>query len=151
MKKEWEIVDEFISNDIQCFIAEWESANRSDSPYTKIKDDGFYQYKGYCVIPAGYSQRGIVYEYEYGFLIAHLRNPNPIANYKKGTPHKYYVPGGITYRDWGYGDLKRYTKSDWVIGFDAGHYGDCDGDLSRMGHKKIWPTSNSNANCWRNK
>ena len=136
MIDEWKIVEEFISGGIQCFIAKWERGARPDKAYTDISMDGFYQYNGYCVIPAGCSLRGVIDKYQYTYLKRFLKNPNRIANYKIGHPPDYDVHGGISYRDWGYGNLQHYPRSEWVIGFDTGHYGDFEGDVSGYGFKK---------------
>ena len=136
MKDEWKIEEGFISGGIQCFIAKWERGARPDRASARISDRGFYQYNGYCIIPPGFSLRGIVDMSQYDYLKRHLKNPNQIANYKMGYPTDYDVHGGITYRDWGYGDLQRFPRSDWVIGFDTGHYGDCEGDSGGAGFKK---------------
>jgi len=136
MKDEWKTEEEFISKGIRCFIAKWERGARPDRAYADISEDGFYQYNGYCIIPAGYSLCGIVDEYAYDFIKEHLRNPNQIVNYKIGHPTNYDVHGGITYRDWGYGNLQRYPRSEWVIGFDTGHYGDFEDCAGGYGFKK---------------
>ena len=136
MRDEWKIVEAFVSRGIKCFIAKLERGECPDRAYADISEEGFYQYSGYCVIPAGHSMCGIVDKYQYDFLLTHLKKRNRISNYKIGYLKKYDVHGGITYRDWGYGDLKCYPKTEWVIGFDTGHYGDCEGDRGGYGFKK---------------
>lgn len=132
----WKIVDEFVSQGIRCFIAKLERGEGPDNIYAKIFENGFYQYNGYCVIPACHSLRGIVDKYEYAFLSTHLKDPNRIANYKIGNPQGYDIHGGITYRDWGYGDLKQYPRTEWIIGFDTAHLGDFEDNSVRRGYKK---------------
>lgn len=136
MKNEWEIVNEFTSGGIQCFIVKWERGERPDRSWADFNEDGFYQYNGYCVSPTGYSLRGIVDEYEYEFLRKHLKNSYKLANYKKGKPRDYNVHGGITYRDWGYGDHKQYPSTEWILGFDTGHLGDSETNSMDRGYKK---------------
>ena len=136
MKNEWKIVDDFVSHGIQCFIAKWERGERPDNDWADIGEAGFYQYNGYCVVPSCHSLRGVVDEYEYKFLKTHLKNPNRIWGYKEGNPKDYDVHGGVTYRDWGYGGMRQYPVTEWIIGFDTGHLGDSEVDLYERGYKK---------------
>jgi hypothetical protein len=136
MKDEWEIVNEFTSQRIRCFIAKWTRGERPDKSWAEFSEDGFYQYNGYCVIPPCLSLRGIVDKYEYEYLKTHLKNSNHIFNYKKGNPRDYDVHGGITYRNWGYGNLKQYSRCEWIIGFDTGHWGDSEVNSFGRGYKK---------------
>ena len=80
MKDEWKIVNEFVSHGIHCFIAKLERGERPDKDWANITEAGFYQYNGYCVVPSGYSLRGIIEEPEYDFLKARLKNPSRIWN-----------------------------------------------------------------------
>lgn len=136
MINEWTIVNEFAAHGIQCFIAKWEWGERPDRSWADYGEDGFYQYNGYCVIPPCNSLRGIVDKYEYEYSKTHLKNPNCIFCYKKGNPRDYNVHGGITYRDWGYGDRKQYSATEWIIGFDTAHSGDREVNSFEKGYKK---------------
>lgn len=136
MKNEWKIVDDFVSHGIQCFIAKWERGERPDNAWADNDNDGFYQYNGYCIVPSCHSLRGIVDKYEYEFLKPFLRNPNRIWRYKEGNPEDYDVHGGVTYRDWGYAGMRQYPVTEWIIGFDTGHLGDCEVNLYEGGYKK---------------
>jgi hypothetical protein len=136
MKNRWEIVDEFVSNGIRCFIAKWEYGDRPDNAWADIGEDGFYQYNGYCVIPYEHPDWNVVDESHYEFLKTHLKRPEKIVYYKKGIPNDYCAPGGITYRDWGYGNCKQYSTGKWVIGFDTGHLWDSQCGFGPNSYKK---------------
>lgn len=136
MKNEWKIVDEFLSNGIQCFIAEWKRDDYPDRSWAGIGEEGFYQYNGYCVIPYEHPDWSVVNEYEYDFLKTHLKRPEKIVYYKKDNPQEYDVHGGITYRDRGYGNHKQYSTGKWIIGFDTAHLGDFENGLGWSGYKK---------------
>jgi len=138
MKNGWRIVDEFLSHGIRCFIAKWKRGELPDKAWADIGEAGFYQYNGYCVVPSCHSLRGVVDKYTYECLKTHLKTPNTIWRYKEGNPKEYNVHGGVTYRDWGYGGMRQYPVTEWIIGFDTGHLGDNEVD-QYGGYKKEEP------------
>lgn len=134
----WDIVAAFKEHDIQCYVMKWTFGITEDRQHARFGEEGFYQYNGYCVLPLGHPDRGVISESEYNFLKTQLKRPEMIAYFIPGDPWAYNVHGGITYRRWGYGSSNAayVSTQHWLIGFDTGHYGDSAQDYNIGGYKK---------------